>query len=248
MNSSRPPPGKAAVRRCLFRSGSPPFQDPGHRRSRLASTSQVGGAFAEVAGQLLAPELRELPGIRLSVMIAARMRRPLISSLGDHRRQLWGRRTPPRTALPRRCPALRQKTAATGGDLMEFPTRTTRLSRGRRLHEEAPLPAGLWLGDGSGVVQRDCCSAFLAHFVEADTLDARNAAEAFRSATPMRRRESSTNLRAGWASPHPRTLWRVRGLPVEEKRRRRGRKARAPENARQAGLVALPAPLKRTAE
>jgi len=51
---------------------------------------------------------------------------------------------------------LRQKTAATGGDLVEFPTRTTRLrvrSHDRYLHEEASLPAGPcargWIGRGA---------------------------------------------------------------------------------------------------
>jgi len=51
---------------------------------------------------------------------------------------------------------IRQKTAATGGDLVEFPTRTTRLrvrSHDRYLHEEASLPAGPcargWIGRGA---------------------------------------------------------------------------------------------------
>jgi len=41
------------------------------------------------------------------------------------------------------------------------------------------------------VVQRDLYSAFLARFVEAGTLDARSAAEAFRNAKPLLLRAAS---------------------------------------------------------
>ena len=113
---------------------------------------------------------------------------------------------------------LRQKTAATGGDLMEFPTRTTRLSQYDHTtgaYMKKPLSQRVHvLGDGSGVVQRDLYSAFLARFVEADTLDARYAAEAFRNAKPLLLRAAPGEQHepaSGVGFPH--TLWRVQGCP-----------------------------------
>jgi len=67
---------------------------------------------------------------------------------------------------------------------------------------EAPLPAGPcargWVGRGA--------ARSLQRFVEADTLDARNAAEAFRSAKPLLRRAASESTartceRAGFPTP-----------------------------------------------
>ena len=118
---------------------------------------------------------------------------------------------------------LRQKTAVTGGDLMEFPTLTTRLSQYDHTtgtYTKKPLSQRIRvLGDGSGVVQRDLYSAFLARFVEADTLDARNAAEAFRSAKPLLRRAAPGEQHepaSGVGFPHRHTLWRVRGCPAKK--------------------------------
>ncbi|HTP30206.1 MAG TPA: hypothetical protein VMK12_31680 [Anaeromyxobacteraceae bacterium] len=113
---------------------------------------------------------------------------------------------------------LRQKTAATGGDLVEFPTRTTRLGQYDHTtgaYTKKPLSQRVHvLGDGAGVVQRELYSAFLARFVEADTLDARSAAEAFRSAKPLLRRAAPGEQHApasGVGFPHPHALWRVPG-------------------------------------
>ena len=130
---------------------------------------------------------------------------------------------------------LRQKTAATGGDLVEFPTRTTRLkvrSHDRHLHEEASLPAGPCAG--SGVVQRDLYSAFLARFVEAGTLDARSAAEAFRNATAATGGVGRAARTCEWGGfpPPPHALARPNQLPVEEKRRRRSRNGEGFEEQR----------------
>jgi len=85
-----------------------------------------------------------------------------------------------------------------------------------------------------------------------DTLDVRNAAAAFPAAKPRLRRAASSEQHepaSRGGIPHPRAPWPQSGSPVEESchargRRRRSRKARPPKNARQAGLVALPAPLK----
>ena len=126
---------------------------------------------------------------------------------------------------------LRQKTAATGGDLVEFPTRTTRLSQYDHTtgaYTKKPFSQRVHvLGDGSGLVQRST-APFLARFVEAGTLDARNAAEAFRNAKPLLRRAASGEQHepasgVGSPPPHTHVLARPNQLPVEEKRRRRSR-------------------------
>jgi hypothetical protein len=83
------------------------------------------------------------------------------------------------------------------------------------------------LGDGSGEVQRDLYSAFLARFVDEDTLDARNAALAFPSAKPLLRRAASGEPyepARGVGFPHPQALRRLRaGRP--SKRGEIGREA-----------------------
>ncbi|HTP24176.1 MAG TPA: hypothetical protein VMK12_00770, partial [Anaeromyxobacteraceae bacterium] len=133
---------------------------------------------------------------------------------------------------------LRQKTAATGGDLVEFPTRTTRLSQYHHTtstYTKKPLSQRVHvLGDGSGVVQRDLYSAFLARFVEAGTLDARSAAEAFRNATAATGGVGRAARTCEWGGfpPPPHALARPNQLPVEEKRRRRSRNGEGFEEQR----------------
>jgi len=86
-----------------------------------------------------------------------------------------------------------------------------------------------------------------------DTLDVRNAAAAFPAAKPLLRRAASSEQHepaSGVGFPIPtrpgasERVARRREVASCRGRRRRSRKARAPKNARQAGLVALPAPLR----
>jgi putative transposase len=141
---------------------------------------------------------------------------------------------------------LRRKAEACRGTVVEFSTCRTRLSQfdhttGR--YTKKPLSQRVHVfGDGSGGVQRDLYSAFLARFVDADTLDARSAAVAFPAAKPLLRRAASSEQNepasgVGFPAP-PRARARQSGSPVEERRtrsrgrRRRSRKARAPESDR----------------
>ena len=107
---------------------------------------------------------------------------------------------------------LRRKTLAAGGELVEFSTRSTRLSQfdhttGDYLKKPLSLRVHV-LRDGSGTVQRDLYSAFLARFVSQDTLDARQAALAFPAAKPLLRRAASSEEKppsgSGFPVPHGR--------------------------------------------
>ena len=128
---------------------------------------------------------------------------------------------------------LRRKAVAAGGELVEFSTYRTRLSQfdhttGKCVKK--PLSQRIHVfGDGSGEVQRDLYSAFLARFVEKDTLDARNAALAFPAAKPLLRRAASSEYQPanGVGFPHP-------GV---RKRGRAGRPSKRGESGREAGEV-----------
>jgi transposase len=129
---------------------------------------------------------------------------------------------------------LRRKAEACGGTVVEFSTCRTRLSQfdhSTGTYAKKPLSQRVHvLGDGSGEVQRDLYSAFLARFVDADTLDARNAALAFPSAKPLLRRAASSEQHepaSGVGFPHPHALRRVRA----------GRPSKRGENGREAGDV-----------
>jgi hypothetical protein len=132
---------------------------------------------------------------------------------------------------------LRRKTAAAGGQLLEFSTYRTRLSQFDHTTGEylkKPLSQRVHVfGDGSGDVQRDLYSAFLARFVvsdgESDRLDARNAALAFPAAKPLLRRAASSEHQpaSGGGFPHPHALRRVRA----------GRPSKRGESGREAGDV-----------
>ncbi len=127
--------------------------------------------------------------------------------------------------------ALRRKAQACGGGVVEFSAYHTRLSQFDHTTGEyvkKPLSQRVHvLGDGSGEVQRDLYSAFLARFVEADTLDARSAALAFPSAKPLLRRAASGEQHepaSGVGFPHPHALRRV-GAGRPSKRGEGGREA-----------------------
>ncbi len=126
--------------------------------------------------------------------------------------------------------ALRRKAAATGGELVEFSACRTRLSQfdhSTGEYVKKPLAQRVHVfGDGSGEVQRDLYSAFLARFVDADKLDARSAALAFPAAKPLLRRAASSELQpaSGGGFPHPHVRERV-GAGRPSKRGESGREA-----------------------
>ena len=126
---------------------------------------------------------------------------------------------------------LRRKADACGGEVIEFSAYRTRLSQFDHTtgaYVKKPLSQRVHvLGDGSGEVQRDLYSAFLARFVEQDTLDARNAAVAFPSAKPLLRRAASGEQHepaSGMGFPHPQALRRL-GAGRPSKRGEIGREA-----------------------
>ena len=105
---------------------------------------------------------------------------------------------------------LRRKAAEAGGGLFEFPTRKTRLSQYDHTTDDyvkKPLSLRVHtLRDGSGEVQRDLYSAFLARFVGAgEDLDAKEAGKAFPGAKPLLGRAASGFGQAAIGSgfPHP---------------------------------------------
>jgi putative transposase len=115
---------------------------------------------------------------------------------------------------------LRRRAKEAGGSVFEFSTRKTALSQfdhttGDYLKKPLSLRTHV-LRDGSGTVQRDLYSAFLARFVGAsETLDARQAKDAFPAAKPLLDRAASRSVqstsRVGFPHPHGR-------LPVREDR------------------------------
>ncbi len=126
--------------------------------------------------------------------------------------------------------AFRRKAAAAGGELVEFSACRTRLSQfdhSTGQYVKKPLAQRVHVfGDGSGEVQRDLYSAFLARFVDADKLDTRSAAVAFPAAKPLLRRAASSELQpaSGGGFPHPHVRERV-GAGRPSKRGESGREA-----------------------
>ncbi len=107
---------------------------------------------------------------------------------------------------------LRYKTKRAGGQLIEFKTSTTCLSQFDHTtgdYLKKPLSQRLHvLRDGSGAIQRDLYSAFLARHVSQNTLDARRATLAFPAAKPLLRRAASSEHQpasgSGFPAPHGR--------------------------------------------
>jgi hypothetical protein len=127
--------------------------------------------------------------------------------------------------------ALRRKAEAAGGALVELSPYRTRLSQFDHTtgaYVKKPLSQRIHVfGDGSGQVQRDLYSAFLARFVLDDVLDARNAAEAFPGAKPLLGRAASSEKHepaSGVGFPHPQALRRL-GAGRPSKRGDIGREA-----------------------
>lgn len=119
-----------------------------------------------------------------------------------------------RSAKVRGCGAfmatLRRRAKEAGGSVFEFSTRKTALSQfdhttGDYVKKPLSLRTHV-LRDGSGSVQRDLYSAFLARFVGAgETLDARRATLAFPAAKPLLDRAASgaNQSASGVGFPHP---------------------------------------------
>jgi hypothetical protein len=108
---------------------------------------------------------------------------------------------------------LRRRAKEAEGAVIEFSTRTTRLSQFDHttgVYTKKPLSQRIHiLGDGSGTVQRDLYSAFLARFVGAsERLDAREATKAFPDAKPLLGQAASGLLQSatGCGFPHPTAL------------------------------------------
>ena len=93
---------------------------------------------------------------------------------------------------------LQQKAKNTGGAVIEFSPYKTKLSQFDHTtgdYEKKPLSQWIHVfRDGSGQVQCDLYSAYLARFVHNDTLDVRKAASAFPAAKPLLRRAASMVL------------------------------------------------------
>ncbi len=129
---------------------------------------------------------------------------------------------------------VRRKVEAVGGQLVEFSTYKTRLS-------QLDLPTGTYakkplsqrvhvLGDGTGELQRDLYSAFLARFVVAENaMPARSAAVAFPAAKPLLRRAASSAAQPASGGGFP--------LPQALRRLRAGRPSKRDEGGREAGDV-----------
>ena len=108
---------------------------------------------------------------------------------------------------------LRRRAKEAGGGVIEFSTRTTRLSQfdhttGQYVKKPLSLRTHA-LGDGSGTVQRDLYSAFLARFVGAsERLDAREVVKAFPDAKPLLGQAASGWVQSatGGGFPHPTLL------------------------------------------
>lgn len=89
---------------------------------------------------------------------------------------------------------LRRKAESAGGAVIEFSTRSTRLSQydhRSRLYQKKPLSQRWHVFDDGTRVQRDLYSAYLARFVEANTLDTRQCETHWLAAEPQLRRAVS---------------------------------------------------------
>jgi len=125
-----------------------------------------------------------------------------------------------------------RKAASAGGRLEQFSTRTTKLSQFDHTTGEyvkKPLSQRIhYFGDGTtAAVQRDLYSAFLARFVEQDTLSVSRATAAWTSAEPLLRQATESFIQASKKrdSIPNRVLRKIR------------RKSRAAQRGREARLL-----------
>lgn len=118
---------------------------------------------------------------------------------------------------------LSQKAEAAGGEVVEFNTRTTKLSQFDHISGEyikKPLSQRQHTFADGTIIHRDLYSAFLAAFVEKDNLDARSATVAFPAAKPLLERAASSEVptcERGCGFPLPRVLKDLRaGRPLKK--------------------------------
>ena len=144
-------------------------------------------------------------------------------------------------SVKRRAPSLfvsilKRKAASAGASVIEFVTRTTRLSQFSHdtgAYVKKPL-SQRWhmFADGSRV-QRDLYSAWLARFVDRDRLDASQCCAHWAAAEPLLRRAASgfyqSTSGAGFACPHVR-----QGVRADRPSKRAGRRAEAADAVAQA--------------
>ena len=117
---------------------------------------------------------------------------------------------------------LKRKAEAAGGEVVEFSTRTTRISQFDHMsgdYVKKPLSQRQHMFADGTVIQRDLYSAFLARFVDRDKLDARSASDAFPAAKLLLQRAASSEVRtcervAIYRAPGPEGP--QSGSPVEE--------------------------------
>jgi len=92
---------------------------------------------------------------------------------------------------------LSTKAEAAGGGVIEFNTRTTKLSQFDHMsgnYVKKPLSQRQHTFADGTVIQRDLYSAFLARFVDRDKLDARSATDAFPAAKLLLQRAASSEV------------------------------------------------------
>lgn len=115
---------------------------------------------------------------------------------------------------------LRRKAESAGGEVIAFSTRSTRLSqydhRNRSYQKKSACQRWHTFDDGSRV-QRDLYSAYLARFVDADTLDARQCEQHWPAAEPRLQRAASkaTPSASTTGSPRSSRLRRRSGSPAK---------------------------------
>ena len=137
-------------------------------------------------------------------------------------------------SVKRRAPGLfvsilARKAESAGAEVIEFPTRSTRLSQfSHDTGEYARKPLSQRFhafADGTRV-QRDLYSAWLARFVEGDRLEASSCVKRWTAAEPLLRRAASgfTQSASGTGFAHPRA---PRGAGADRTSKRAGRKGDA---------------------
>lgn len=117
---------------------------------------------------------------------------------------------------------LTRKAASAGGSVLEFPARRHRLSQACHCGEAKKKPLSQRWHEcpcGVGPVQRDLYSAFLAQFIEEETLDMRQVTVAWPGAQPLLERAMarvSYQAANGSYTPSSFGIRRRSGLPVKD--------------------------------